>query len=52
MPYYDFALKPMQYPCGEIDPSTILQVPFELASEPGIKKLHPEHCMLPFGESW
>lgn len=39
----------MQYPFGEMEPSTIWQLPFAFASWAGMKNLHSAQCMLPFG---
>lgn len=44
-----FALKAVQYPLGEITPSTILHVPVASAVVPGMKNAHFEHCLSPLG---
>lgn len=40
----------MQYPFGEMLPSTIAHEPSALGSLAGVKNLHPEHCMPLLGE--
>jgi hypothetical protein len=42
----------MHQPVGEIEPSTILHVPVALVLLPGMKELHPEHCLPSFGVVW
>ena len=47
-----FATNEVQYPCGEITPLTIWQVPSAFESLAATKNWQPEHCLSPFGVDW